>query len=1061
MARKTATLGELAIAIALKTQALEQGLKEVEKKLKDHNKNVQKTGQDYDKLAIVAGLAFWKISSAIKAGADAYNQFNNAMIGLRSIVQGTGNDFAQAQQFIEEFTKDGLVPAGNAAQALKNLLARGFGFEQAVDIMNRFKDAAAFGRQGALSMGEAIQGAAEGLKNSNSTMIDNVGVTENLSKMWERYAESIGKTVGTLTEAEKAQAEYLGIMEATKHQIGDAARYANEFAGSQARASAEALKLKQSFGSALVPALDELLKTLTPIISALSKFVSDNPQLVAAVTLAATSFLGVVTAITAVGAAVNMLKPALAALGTSFSALLTNPVVLALTALAGAVALTAYNINQARKEQEQYNQAVERFAKIKAGGISRQEIPQLKEEAQQLKEVIDEYEILTSKTETLQKANEGLTPSYMALEQAQYETGISAEKLNEAFRKLGLDIDVYKGNIDEAKRQLEMMNEAIFEAERVTADEYNTQLKNLALKRKSVEETKQLIQVYKTAQKGSTEWLNAQKELAEIFPQFSTAAGIQIDAIEKVTKAQEEATKAEWTMLQAKIKMTMMDIQRIKSQKEASISQYEEEQKVMKNINDNMKSVFGLGTPFEQFIGKEDDGINNLRDSINELNKEYNALEEFLKIDWHDVAGVTPISFEKTISSSANSAYQQALRLFEHRKHLNQLTLEDQIKVLEEIKSKHAKTSDEIMDIEERIYDSRQALREENLRKEEEALKQYKELFKKQEEALDDRTSVSFRWIDRQKLYEKLDVDQEIAAYERIIKYHKEYLDKVMADEKISQEEKQRIWLEETMFIQDQQDKIYQIRKKYLDDEVEAYYEAQQEKIEAEYEAEEERLRKQLDEIDREYREAEEEKKAKELSEKLKKLKEEEQKYLYAQTREGREKLLSIQEEIADTQEEIEEMRIEKEKQMRKDEIQQQIEDLKSRYKSQKEELEKQREEMLSQTSKFAQDIAKEQENASKSMADTVSTMFQNWQRQNESFFETSLRKLQEFVTKYRNLMSQISFGGTSAVAGIAGNSNVVVNVSDNGDKYIYNKDEAIDYTKELFDMAKNTMRGG
>jgi hypothetical protein len=47
--------------------------------------------------------------------------------------------------------------------------------------MNRFKDSAAFGKQGALSFGEAIRGATEGIKNGNSILVDNAGVTKNLS----------------------------------------------------------------------------------------------------------------------------------------------------------------------------------------------------------------------------------------------------------------------------------------------------------------------------------------------------------------------------------------------------------------------------------------------------------------------------------------------------------------------------------------------------------------------------------------------------------------------------------------------------------------------------------------------------------------------------------------------------------------------------------------------------------------------------------------------------------------------------------------------------------------
>ena len=72
-----------------------------------------------------------------------------------------GLDVDKAKQIVQEFTKDGLVSSSEAATTLKNLLSRGFSLDQATELMNRFKDSAAFGRQSMLGLGEAIQGASE------------------------------------------------------------------------------------------------------------------------------------------------------------------------------------------------------------------------------------------------------------------------------------------------------------------------------------------------------------------------------------------------------------------------------------------------------------------------------------------------------------------------------------------------------------------------------------------------------------------------------------------------------------------------------------------------------------------------------------------------------------------------------------------------------------------------------------------------------------------------------------------------------------------------------------
>lgn len=97
-------------------------MNEVKVQLKKGSKDIQNHAKDYDKLAIVAGYASTKVVGAIKSGVEAFNNYKNAMTGLKSISEGTGNSFSKAQKFIDDFTKDGLIPASNAATALKTFL---------------------------------------------------------------------------------------------------------------------------------------------------------------------------------------------------------------------------------------------------------------------------------------------------------------------------------------------------------------------------------------------------------------------------------------------------------------------------------------------------------------------------------------------------------------------------------------------------------------------------------------------------------------------------------------------------------------------------------------------------------------------------------------------------------------------------------------------------------------------------------------------------------------------------------------------------------------------------
>jgi hypothetical protein len=130
------------------------------------------------------------------------------------------------------------VTTQEAATSLKNLLSRGYNLDESIKLMDAFKNSATYGRQASLGLGEAVQTATEGLKNENSILVDNAGVTKNVAKMWEEYAKAQGKSMKDLTDAEKRQAEFNGIMQETRFQMKDAATMSDSYAGSVARASA-------------------------------------------------------------------------------------------------------------------------------------------------------------------------------------------------------------------------------------------------------------------------------------------------------------------------------------------------------------------------------------------------------------------------------------------------------------------------------------------------------------------------------------------------------------------------------------------------------------------------------------------------------------------------------------------------------------------------------------------------------------------------------------------------------------------------------------------------------
>lgn len=271
------TVGEIDVKMLLNSKEFENKVKSVLKKTESQVNNsgssIQSAfGAAMQKVGgyIASAFAVKKVIEFSKAAIDAASQVQSAWTGLNSIVSGTGNSFSQAKSFIEDFTKDGLLTINEAATAYKNLLARGYSTEQIENTMKALKDSAAFGRQASYNLGEAVVSATEGLKNENSILVDNAGVTKNVAKMWQEWANAHGTTTSAMTQAQKIQAEYNGIMKETRFQMGDAAVYTKTFGGQMQMLKASFTSLKIAVGQVIAPIVQIFLPIINSVVNALT-----------------------------------------------------------------------------------------------------------------------------------------------------------------------------------------------------------------------------------------------------------------------------------------------------------------------------------------------------------------------------------------------------------------------------------------------------------------------------------------------------------------------------------------------------------------------------------------------------------------------------------------------------------------------------------------------------------------------------------------------------------------------------------------------------------------------
>lgn len=291
-----------------------------------------------------AGLAVHQLAGFMGQSIDSANRLQSGLTGLNSVARAFGQDANLAKRAAQDLAKDGLMTVAESATGLKNLLAAGFNLDQAITLMTRFKDSAAFGRQASLGFGQAVASATEGIKNGNSILVDNAGVTKNLSMMLEEAGYSAQDLMRASTDAGVRQAIFGGIVKETTAQLGDADKLTKQFAGSQAQAAAQTEALKQQVGMALQTALLPLLQAVTPIIISLAGWVQQNQRLTGTILIAGGVFLAMIAILGSVAAIVGVVVIAFG----SAAAAIAGAVGIGIAAVVGLAVAVALNMDRVK-----------------------------------------------------------------------------------------------------------------------------------------------------------------------------------------------------------------------------------------------------------------------------------------------------------------------------------------------------------------------------------------------------------------------------------------------------------------------------------------------------------------------------------------------------------------------------------------------------------------------------------------------------------------------------------------------------------------------------------------
>jgi hypothetical protein len=263
------------------------------------NRETKNVGATATATGVAIGLLAERVATglvnALKETLNAANRLDAGLVGLGASARAYGVDAGTAQKAAQSLASDGLMSVGEAATGLKNLLASGFGLEESVVLMNRFKDSASFGRQGALEFGQAIVGATEGIKNGNSATADNAGLTKNLSNILVEAGKSATDLSKVQSDLGVRTALYNGILKETNPQLGNTALYLETAAGKQAQFNSAIETAQQKIGKELQPAVSGLLNALMP----LAGVIGENADVIVPLGLAIAGVVGPIAAMRA------------------------------------------------------------------------------------------------------------------------------------------------------------------------------------------------------------------------------------------------------------------------------------------------------------------------------------------------------------------------------------------------------------------------------------------------------------------------------------------------------------------------------------------------------------------------------------------------------------------------------------------------------------------------------------------------------------------------------------------------------------------------------------------
>lgn len=955
MAKET-KIGQLVIDLQIKTQALEKGLETAKKKLQEIEKQDDQVGDSnkrlettYIALAATAVASLIKIKSALDDSVTEYTKYKNSMMTVNKVAQNTGTTLSEVQEIIDKSNEFKLMNESDLNASIKNLLLYGYTAEQVTDILKRLQDSAVGNRQECYSLSEAVRVTTEGIRMENSVTSDAAGVQKNIAKMYEEHAKTLGKTTNSLTQAEKAQAVYNGIMKETEPVVGSAAQIASQYEGVEAQKNAELLKTQQLIGESLIPTYNELTKVQQKVLSGLNDMIKSNKAGTAGFTTFITALTAGTVAVTAVTKGIAAYKAAAVAADMTTKAftisLMANPLFIGTLAISvGLAALNAFNtamqesidkLNEITAKSQNVSDLMHSF--MENSGFEESQVTEVENIKQETEEIIKSYEERKEKVEELKKQIEKIESKsdydtsmkeYNELADLKKQLSAATRELDKYTKKNELSEDVvnaYKKRIDLLNQSLEMNADKQQYTTLTNLKATKQQLIDIAQTKEDINGKRQLLDILKKGKTSTDEYSNAKSQLAKVYPELANVNENTISSTEALINSEEKAANAEWALAQSTILNSIAELQAMQTNdakvqniailtkqkvddvrasiEAATMSLVELTKLNPEDFKSSVTTNFTPKTSRSSTKTYSNKALDNYKKQIEhkkamdqislreEISMYQTALQKYAKTTDEKRELMEKIySLQKELQNKTLDDYISEI---EYKKSLDQLSLKDEIAMYQTALQKYAKTAEDRRELTTTIYELQKEFQEEELnnyiefvehkkaldqKSLEEEINDYewaynhlavtteqkedleerlyslrKELAQKNKDLLDQQTKDYEDYIEEQKQLRgaEYDVKEQENDLNKIIELHRNYLDQIMKDERLSLDERKELYQEELDTIKSYEEQKRDLRVQSVDDTVSQLTNAITKQLEEMEEADKKAIEENIDLVEK------------------------------------------------------------------------------------------------------------------------------------------------------------------------------------------------------------------